>query len=330
MNSNRSAWWLLIGLLVGFGLPILAVTFLFAVLLANISNLPGPISADLTNEVHVSGPASGPAVAVVDVRGPIVGGNTDPFSRHELAASGDLIPRIRRAGENSDVKALLLSVNSPGGSVVGSDEILRALQNLQKPVVVLMREVAASGGYYVSMAGDHIIANANSLTGSIGVIGQFPDAAGLLEKVGLRITTIKSGEAKDLGSPYRPMTNEEIALFQSIIDETYDRFVEIVAVGRSLPAERVRELADGRIFTGQQALELGLVDGVGYHAEAVAKAAELGGIEGEPRVVQYKRESGLVEMLLGTASAQFGSVAEIASYSLYRLLSPRLEFRWSP
>ncbi|NJN44224.1 MAG: signal peptide peptidase SppA [Anaerolineae bacterium] len=141
---------------------------------------------------------------------------------------------------DQDVEAILLIVNSPGGSVVASDVIYNELQNVQKPIVVLFGETAASGGYYISMAGDYIIANPNSLVGSVGVISTFPNAEELLEKVGVEMNVVISGEAKDFGSLYREMTPEELAYWQSLIDETYEGFVEIVADGREMSVEDVR------------------------------------------------------------------------------------------
>ncbi len=327
MKENRSALWALLGVALGFGLPALAclgLAFVFSISLATVGSqaAPTPIVP-----VQVSGPMSGPAVAIVEINGQIVSGRTPPFSSLQLAASGDIIPLIRAAALESDVRAILLAVNSPGGSVVPSDEIYHELQSLQIPIVVQMEEVAASGAYYLSMAADHIIANPNTLTGSIGVISTFPNAQELLDKVGVQFTVITTGEAKDFGSLYRPMTPEERQYWQQVVDETHGGFVSIVAEGRNLDEAEVRELADGRIFTGRQAILLDLVDELGYQEDAIAKAAQLGGITEEPRVIRYQKFSPL--------SSLFGESLSGLSPSLSpewarRLMGPSLEFRWIP
>ena len=328
--TNRSALWALFGVAIGFGLPFLAFVGFTVAVVSSIPDLVGHQPQGLGGEEHLSGPATGPAVAVIDVMGPILGGQKDPFDPSPQAVPEDLVAVIQRAGDAEDVRALLVRVNSPGGSVVGSDQIYHALTTVEKPVVALMQDVAASGGYYVSMGAEQIVVNANSLVGSIGVIGQFPDAAELMDKVGLKVTTIKSGESKDLGNPFRAMTAAERAIFQEIVDETYDRFVDIVATGRSLSVEQVQTLADGRIYTGEKAVELGLADVVGYQAAAVARAAELGGIEGEPRVVRYKKEGGLIETLVNAAAATGAAVTGSPRAFVKDLVGPSLEFRWRP
>jgi protease-4 len=323
--QNRSPLWALGGVLTGFALPLIGITVLmfacvFSFAVAGAASASEPAGA----ADHVSGPASGPAVAEIDINGTITSGQAGLFDTGPVAASGDIVPVIRRAAEDADVRAILLRVNSPGGSVVASDEIYHALKLSGKPVVVSMGELAASGGYYVSMAGQWIVANPNTLTGSIGVISEFPEAQGLLDKLGIMVTVIKSGENKDLGSMYRPMTPEEQALWQSVIDETYDSFVQVVAEGRKLPADKVRGLADGRVYTGRQALANGLIDSLGYEEDAIAKAASLGGITGTPRVIRYAPGVSLAALLTG----RLGLPALSADY-LRDLLAPSLEYRWT-
>lgn len=245
--------------------------------------------------------AIGPAVAIVRVEGVIASGAppVDPFSTSTGAYSGVVVDHLRQAEEEQDVKAVVLRVDSPGGSVVGSDEIYQQVLAMTKPVVVSMGELAASGGYYVSAPADEIFANMGTLTGSIGVISQFINISELLEEYGVEVTTIKSGEFKDIGSLFRSMNDEEQASWQAIIDETYEEFVHIVADGRDLSVDEVKELADGRIYTGRQALELGLVDQLGNLSAAVQRAAELGGIEGEPRIVEYPQPLSVFQGLFG-------------------------------
>lgn len=245
--------------------------------------------------------AVGPAVAIVRVEGVILSGDppTDPFGTPSGAYSGVVRNHLKQAEDDPNVKAIVLHVNSPGGSVVGSDEIYQQVLAMTKPIVVSMGELAASGGYYVSAPADEIFANSGTLTGSIGVISQFIHIGGLLEEYGVEVTTIKSGEFKDIGSMFRSMSDEEQAAWQAIIDETYAEFVKIVADGRGLSVEDVKEIADGSIYTGRQAMELGLVDKLGNQSAAIQRAAELGDIKGEPRIVEYEVPFSLFQGLLG-------------------------------
>ena len=223
------------------------------------------------------------------------------------------------------IKAIVVSVNSPGGSVVASDEIYHALVKFDKPVVIWMGETAASGGYYISCGGDYVFAHPDTLTGSIGVISQFLNAEELMQKVGVDAVVITSGPRKDIGSPFREMTEEEQALWKGIIDEIYGGFVELVAQARDLPVEQVRELADGSVYTGRQALELGLVDGVGTLDDAVAKAAELGGIEGQPQVIELRQPLTFLDMLYGfQGRSAVPTLEEILGWAG----APSLEFRF--
>jgi protease-4 len=159
-----------------------------------------------------------------------------------------------------------------------------------------MGSLAASGGYYVSMAAEHIVAHPDTLTGSIGVISEFTNIQGLYEKLGLRSEIVKSGENKDFGAQTVPFTEADRTLWQAVIDETYDSFVNIIADNRGMTAEEVKKLADGRVYTGRQAYAAKLVDQLGYFDDAVDKAASLGGIAGEPRVIEYRRQTPLAQL----------------------------------
>jgi protease-4 len=249
----------------------------------------------------------GEAVAIVRVEGTLLSGSppVSPFSSISGAYSEQIVEHLERAQEDRSVKAIVLRVNSPGGSVVASDEIYQKMLEMEKPVVVSMGEVAASGGYYISAPADVIMANPATLTGSIGVIAQMTNLEELMDKIGVEVVVIKSGIHKDEGSPFREMTEEEKAIWQAIIGETYDQFVAIVAEGRDLPEDKVREIADGRVYTGKQAMELGLVDELGNLPEAIDRAAELGGIEGEPRLVEYRRPPTLFESFFGSEANPF-------------------------
>jgi protease IV len=324
-GSNRSALWALVGVALGFALPALACAGTLAVFSISTASITAAAPTASSLNEHVSGPFSGPAIAIIDVNGTIVSGESGPFDTSTVAASGDLLPLVHQAAQNSEVRAILLRINSPGGSVVPADEIYHALRESGKPIVVLMGDLAASGGYYIAMAADYIVANPNTLTGSIGVISEFPDAHGLLEKLGVQFTVIKSGEVKDIGSPYRPMTESEQALWQTIIDQAYEGFLGIVAEGRGLTVEQVRPLADGRVFTGTQALDFKLIDALGYEQDALAKAAELGKIEGTPRVIRLATRRSVWGLLGSRLSG-----LSLPSEWIREMMGPSLEYRWLP
>jgi protease-4 len=313
---------MLIALAIGFALPVLTCfgLILTSVVALQIASLGARPSGGFT-----SSGGNGPAVAVIRVNGLIISGRSGPFDQG-VAASEDLIEQIKAANEDDDVKAIVLAVNSPGGGANASDLIYHALKKVDKPIVVVMGDVAASGGYYISMAADWIVANPNTLTGSIGVISEFPNAAGLLEKTGVEFVVVTSGPRKDIGSPYREMTDEERAYWQAIIDETYESFVAIVAEGRRMPVEDVQPLADGGVFTGKQALAVKLVDQLGYEEDAIAKAAELGGIKGEPRIIEYQNAPTFLELLSQTAARP--SLASQVMEVLNLVGHPSLSARW--
>jgi protease-4 len=223
------------------------------------------------------------------------------------------------------VKAVVMRVNSPGGSAVASDEIYHMLLDFDKPVVIWMGETAASGGFYISCAGDYVFAHRDTLTGSIGVISQFINAEEFLDKYGIEAVVITSGPYKDMGSLFREMTDEEQEIWNDMIDQIYDDFVAIVADARELPVETVRELADGRVYTGQQALEYGLIDAVGLTSDAIAKAAELGGIEGEPQVIELKTTPSLLESLYSLQSrSAIPTLEEVLNWAG----TPSMEYRF--
>jgi protease-4 len=268
----------------------------------------------------------GDAVAVVRVEGVISSGES--LSGYtEGAFSERIVKHLKWAESDSSVKAIVLRINSPGGGVVASHEIYDKLQGIDKPIVASMGETAASGGYYVACATDKIVANPATMTGSIGVILQVVELDELLEEIGVEVVVIKSGAFKDVGGFHRDMTDEEQALFQAMIDEMYEDFVHIVTEGRGLPEEKVRELADGRVYTGAQAKRLGLVDEFGNLPRAIELAAEMGGIEGEPRLVEYRRrELSLFELLFGMASPTppFSEVLDLLELEAI----PSLQYRY--
>lgn len=200
---------------------------------------------------------------------------------------------LEKAEQDKRVMAVVLRINSPGGMVTASDMIYHEIRAFRektgRPVIASMIDLGTSGAYYIAQAADRVIAHPTTVTGSIGVIMVRPDIEGLLTKLGIRTTEIKSGELKAMGSPFKPLSPEEQKVFQGVIDEMYDQFLKVVADGRKgLSPEKVRALADGRIYTAKQALEAGLIDGIGYLSDAVELAKQLAGLD-QARIIMYYR-----------------------------------------
>ncbi len=204
-----------------------------------------------------------------------------------IADSRQVIEQLHDFRDNDSIKALVLRIDSPGGGVGPSQEIYDEVKSVDaiKPVVVSMGSVAASGGYYIAAPAREIIANPGTIIGSIGVIMEFTNVEELLDKIGLNSVVVKSGEYKDIGSPTREMTAAEREILQDLIDDVHSQFVESVADGRNMEEAVVRSIADGRVFSGRRAMEIGLVDGMGNLEVAIQRAAELAGVDGEPSVV---------------------------------------------
>jgi protease-4 len=302
------------------------LVFGLAVLICGAGVVAGTLVLAAFSGAWGPGVGTGDAVAVVRVEGILISGESST-SYTRGAFSEQVIRQLERAESDTSVRAIVLRINSPGGSAVSSNEIYEKLLGIDKPIIASMGEVAASGGFYVACAADKIVANLATTTGSIGVISQILDLEELLGKVGVEVVVVKSGSYKDVGSFHRQMTDEERALFQAMSDEVYDSFVKIVAQGRELSEERVRELADGRIYTGLQAWQLGLVDELGNLPRAIELAAEMGGIEGEPRLVEYRRrEPSLLDLLFGMASPArpYASILELIELGAL----PSLQFRY--
>jgi protease-4 len=217
-----------------------------------------------------------------------------------LLTSDRVVDELRDYAEDSSVKAIVIRIDSPGGGVVPSQEIYNAVKYAKKKgkkVVVSMGSVAASGGYYVAAAADKIVANPGTLTGSIGVKMEFANVEKLLEKIGVQGMIVKSGEYKDIGSPFRAMTEPEKKLLQGVIDDVHSQFIAAVAQGRRMQEADVRAIADGRIFTGQQALSLKLVDQMGDLSDSIQLAGSLAGIKGKPNVIEKRKKVSFFEYL---------------------------------
>jgi len=232
--------------------------------------------------------AGGDRVGVVELTGVIADDKT-------------FLRELREFEEEPRIKAIVVRIDSPGGAVGPSQEIFEAMRRVQKNKHVLasMGSIAASGGFYVAMGGEKVFANPGTLTGSIGVISEFPNVSGLLRWAGVEMRTITAGKLKDAGSPFREMSTEERSYFQAMLEDVHGQFIGAVANARKLPEDEVRKVADGRVFTGRKAKELKLVDELGGLQDAVREAGKLGGIRGEPRIEYPTRERPLIRAIFG-------------------------------
>ena len=248
----------------------------------------------------------GGCVAVIPLSGEI-----STSKGYGMISSSDVISLIKQAEERPDIKSIAMVVNSPGGSAVASDEIYSYLKQVKKPKVVYIEEIGASGGYYISLAGDYIYSNPMSVTGSIGArTGWIIDMSRWLNNTGIDMTSITSGKMKDSGEIYGPMTEEEKAVFKSIIDDIAARFLNLTISERSKNSkftnESVQLISDARIFTGKQAYDIGLVDELGTRQDAIDKAAELGGLDKNPSVCELTIKQDLFSSLFNEMGRGIG------------------------
>jgi protease-4 len=241
-----------------------------------------------------------------------------------ISDSREVIRGLNAFVEDAGVKAIVLRIDSPGGGVGASQEIYREVVKARnkKTVVASFGGVAASGGYYVACGAGKIVANPGTITGSIGVVMQFANLEELFKKIGYKGYVIKSGEHKDIGSPFRGMTPEEEALLQEVIDTVHHQFITAVAEGRKIPVEKIAAIADGRIFSGEQALEMGLVDRLGNLQDTIDLAASLAGIKGEPAVVYpRRRKPSLFDYLTE-------GIAQRLKEEVHETAQPGLDYIW--
>jgi protease-4 len=240
----------------------------------------------------------GNGIAVIPIDGAIAGSGS---AAGGIITPEDFLDKLNQAEDDDDVKAIVLRVDSPGGTVAASEEISAYVKAAKKPVVVSVGDVGASGAYMVASQADKIISMPGSAVGSIGVITEIPNINGLLEKLGIQFVTITAGEYKGAGSPFSALTATETALVQESVDEVYAQFIDIVAEGRKMERSEVESLATGWAWNGAQAKKLGLVDELGTYEDALKAAAKLGGISGDYEVVRYDDTSfdTLLNTLLG-------------------------------
>jgi len=248
----------------------------------------------------------GDKVALVRIEGPIVD-------------SKNPIDEIKEYVKDPSVKAIVLRVDSPGGAVAPSQEIYEEVKKAveKKKIVVSMGSLAASGGYYISAPASRIVANPGTLTGSIGVIMEIPNVEGLMNKVGVKTEVIKSGRHKDIASVFRGIGREEREILQGVLDDVHDQFIKAVAEGRKMLPDQVKKLADGRIFTGKQAVSIGLVDELGNLEDAIKVAAKLSGIKGEPSVVSKKEKFSFMDIVRGNLPKELSDIFPTVKLKYY-------------
>ncbi|MBK7257148.1 MAG: signal peptide peptidase SppA [Ignavibacteriae bacterium] len=280
--SKSTKWFLVI-----LGIVLVTGLLITVVFVSMIGNLGGGGTETVTT-------GSGDKIGVVELQGVIT-------------SSEDFVRQVKKFREQSSIRAILIRIDSPGGGVVASQEMyeeVRKTRESGKPVVVSMGSLAASGGYYVACGASRLVANRGTLTGSIGVISEFLQMHELLGKVGVDIKTIKAGALKDAGSSSRPMTEKDQKYFQALMDDVHRQFITVVADERGFDSAYASELADGRVFTGEQAVVAGLVDTIGTYEDAIQITAEIAGIEGEPSLVREKKRRTWLESMTGDVTEQ--------------------------
>jgi len=278
-GSNSSKWfWGIFLTLVFIGMLFVGICFLLFAQALKFS------------DTEFSSYGSGDKIAVVEINDVII-------------SSEKTVGQIKKFREDKSVKAIIIRINSPGGGVAASQEIYEEVKRTRdsgKLVVVSMGSIAASGGYYIACGSNVIVANPGTLTGSIGVIMRFLTIKDLADKLGIKETTVKSGELKDSGDPFREVNEKDMAYFQDVIDNSFLQFIEMVARERKMDIDTLKQYANGRVFTGLQAKNIGLIDSLGTFEDAIRITSKMAGIEGEPRIIRERKKFSIFEEILGT------------------------------
>ena len=300
MSSFRQKHPILLGLFI--------LTGIFFLFLGGVSLL---ISSLISNSPRTDFFAGKEGVGIIDLRGLIV-------------SSEQVLKHLTEFRNNPEVKSIVLRIESPGGAVGAAQEIYEEVKrtNEVKPVIASMGSMGASGGYYAALGAENIIANPGTMTGSIGVIVKFPNLEGLFEKIGYKSEVVKSGPLKDIGASNRAITEDERRLMQDLIDNVYNQFVRDIAEARALPVETVSELADGRIYTGEQAFEVGLIDSLGNFTDAITHAADMGGLDTENPQLIYPKQDRKFSILSLLTNAEQSLVENFVP------MYPILSFEW--
>jgi len=269
-------------LLIGYGFAALISMILLAVVAVALIITKGDFSIS-PDGVDIK---SENAVGVVELYG-------------EILLPDKFVEEFSKQVDNEKIQAVVVRIDSPGGSVGASEELFQTIKDAaeKKPVVCSLGNIAASGGLYAALGCQKIVAHSGSITGSIGVVMMMPQLSSVVEKFGIGVNVIKSGELKDAGSPFRVMTEKDRAVFQDLVNMAYEQFVKIVATSRGLEVEAVKKFADGRIILGEEALRLGLIDEIGGLAKAAKVALELAGKTGEPELIRTEKKKGLAKLL---------------------------------
>ena len=304
---RRRRWPWVVGGLVALGLVGLAVISVALIFVLGASGgMAGGTAPTVYEEEYVSGEGLD-KVAVIPIQGTIASADSSLGGIQPTVTPEGLADALGQAADDDRVQAVVLEVNSPGGGVTASDEMHQSIvdfkENTGKPVVVSMGDSAASGGYYISAPADRIVANETTLTGSLGVVLPLLNYSEAGEKYGVTQNYVTSGEFKTIGSPWKDLEPEEREILQTYVDQSYDEFVRVISSGRGLPEDRVREIADGRLYSGETAKELGLVDSFGGLDEASAEARDLAKA-GQATVVRYVQTPTFTDALLSGLSPQ--------------------------
>ncbi|HHT9136175.1 MAG TPA: signal peptide peptidase SppA [Candidatus Wunengus sp. YC60] len=300
LKKGRGAgFWVAIGFAVFFFLCTLSLFALFiGSLVISKAFVATPAGKKQVAETIVEGSGED-KVAIISIKGILSSESAEGLFIEKPSIVEVAKQQLEQAAADTHVRAVLLEVDSPGGGITASDiiynNVIKFKAETKKKVVVYMQDIAASGGYYISSAADAIVAHPTTITGSIGVIMPLINVAELINRYGIKDSSIASGNMKEIGSPLKPMTPEESAILKNIIDEMYLQFVTVVSTGRKLDIETVKKIADGRIYTGKQALEKGLVDQLGYLEDAIGLTKKLAGLT-EATIVRYEKHYGLADL----------------------------------
>ncbi len=259
------------------------------VLILKANNTNNTKTKEFDIDLSTFGKSKKAGIAVIYIYGQISIGEREMFIPSILNGTDQIIDKLEKIKKNPKIKAVVLRINSPGGSVAACQEVYEEIKKLKqknKKVVVSMGDVAASGGYYIACIADKIVANPGTITGSIGVIAEMANIDGLFKKIGIKTEVIKSGKFKDIGSATRDMTDEERQLLQNMIDNAYGQFVGAISEGRKIPVEKVKEWADGSILSGEQAKSKGMIDELGNLQDAIKLAGKISGLGDEPNIIK--------------------------------------------
>lgn len=333
-KSRPTSFWLAIVLSVLLGLSVLVNLFLLVTLI--VSTISPVISAETEyREVFLMGENQATdKILLISVQGAIFsGGDASGLWGTSPNIVKEVQDALRLAANDPQIKALIFEINSPGGTVTACDQIHTDILRFKKkrpevPIIVSMGDVAASGGYYIAVLANKIIARPTTITGSIGVIAHFLNIAELCKKIGIKEEAIKSGTYKDIGSSFRPMSDDERAKFQKIIDEMYERFIQIIAKSRkNLDVKQIRRLANGLIYTGKQALKNGLIDELGDLTDAVERAKEMAQLT-QARVIVYREPQDFLQRLLSNTRQGTANPSALVKELIRETSTPRLLYMW--